>query len=101
MKAAKFVVAQHNSEGRLILTVCDSSVHGKKLEDGGIMLDLSSKFYEGEEKDTAAVERLMLQAYTIHAVGKNAVATVIKAGLATRENVKTVAEVPHVQVLVL
>lgn len=96
-----FVVAQHNSEGRLILTVCDSDIHGKKLEDKDAVLDLSSKFYGGEEKDEAEVEKLMLQAYTIHAAGKNAVAAVIKLGLAARENVKTVAGVPHVQVLAL
>ncbi len=96
-----FVVAQHHSEGRLILAVCDKSVHGKRLEDGEAVLDLSSKFYHGEEKDAAAIEKLMLQAYTIHAVGKNAVAAVIKLRLATRDDTKTVAGVPHVQVLML
>ena len=97
----KFIVAQHNSEGRLILTVCDSSVHGKKLEEKGAVLDLGSKFYGGQEKDAASVEKLMQKAYTIHAVGKNSVATGIKLGLATKEDIKTVSGVPHVQVLVI
>ena len=96
-----FIAAQHHSEGRLILAVCDKSSHGKKLEDRGTVLDLSSKFYQGEEKDAATIEKLMLQAYMIHAVGKNAVATAVKLGLAAKEDVKTVAGVPHVQVLVL
>lgn len=101
MHAGKFVVAKHNSEGRLILAVCDSSVHGKKLEDGNAVLDLSSRFYRGEEKDKSAVEKLMRKAYTIHAAGKNAVAIAAKLGLAAKEDAKTVAGVPHVQVLVL
>ena len=94
-----FIVAQHNSEGRLILTVCDGNVHGKKLEEKGVWLDLSSKFYSGQKKGAAAVEKLMLKAYTIHAVGKNSVAVAVKLGLASKEDTKTVAGVPHVLML--
>ena len=101
MKPGKFVVAQHASEGRLILAVCDSSVHGKKHEEEGAVLDLSSKFYQGEEKDAAAVEKLMLKAYSIHAVGKDSIAVAIKLGLTAKEDIKTVAGVPHVQVLMM
>lgn len=101
MKSAKFVVAQHTTEGRLILTVCDADVHGKKLEGINTVLDLSSKFYSGHEEEAAAVEKLMPQAYTIHAVGKNAVAVVVKLGLAAKEDAGTVAGVPHIQVLML
>ena len=96
-----FVVAQHASEGRLILAVCDGNIHGKKLEEKGAVLDLSSKFYSGQKKDAASVEKLMLKAYTIHAVGKNSVAAVIKLGFAAKEDTKAVAGVPHVQVLML
>lgn len=96
-----FVVAQHISEGRLILTVCDSSVHGKRLEDGNSVLDLGSRFYSGEEKDKGAVEKLMRKAYTVHAVGKNSVAVAIGLGLATKEETGAVTGVPHVQVLTL
>ncbi len=97
----KFIVAQHHSEGRLILAVCDKSAHGKRLEEKGIVLDLSSKFYHGEEKDAATAEKLMLRAYMLHAIGKGAVGAVIKLGLATKGETKEVAGVPHVQVLML
>ena len=94
-----FVVAQHASEGRLILTVCDGNVHGKKLEEKGFVLDLSSKFYHGEEKDATAIEKLMLRAYIIHAIGKNAVAIATKLGLAGKNDAKTIAGIRHAQVL--
>ena len=94
-----FVVAKHISEGKLILAVCDADAHGKKFKSGKVMLDLSARFYQGQEKDAAAVEKLMLQAYTIHAVGKNAVAIAIKLGLAGKNDAKTVAGIRHVQVL--
>ena len=94
-----FIVAQHSSEGRLILAVCDSDIHGKKFEEKGVVLDLSSKFYHGEEKDATAIEKLMLRAYIIHAIGKNAVAIATKLGLAGKNDAKTIAGIRHVQVL--
>ena len=94
-----FVVAQHASEGRLILTVCDGNVHGKRFEDANAVLDLSSKFYSGGEKNAEETARLMEKAYVINAAGKESVKIVIKAGLAEKEAVKTIKGVPHVQVL--
>ncbi|MBI2550009.1 DUF424 family protein [Candidatus Woesearchaeota archaeon] len=96
-----FIVAQHNSEGRLILAVCDKEVHSRKYEEGDAILDLGSKFYSGEEKDEEAVEKLMLRSYTINAAGKNSVAVAVKLGLAAKEDIKTIAGVPHVQVLMM
>lgn len=96
-----FIVAQHNAEGRLILAVCDADIHGKKFESGDAVLNLSAKFYDGKQKDAAAVEKLMMQSYTINIAGKNAVAIAIKLGLTAKEDVKTIAGVPHVQILML
>ncbi len=101
MATANYVVAQHVSEGRLILTVCDSGVHGRRFEDGKAVLDLGSKFYCGNGKDADAVEKLMRKAYTIHAVGKDSVAIAVKLGFATKEDTKTVEGVQHVLVLAL
>lgn len=98
---AGFIVAQHNAEGRLILAVCDADVHGRKFEEGEAVLDLGTRFYSGQEKDAAGVEKLMLKAYTIHVVGKAAVAVAIKLGLGAKEDAKTVAGVPHVQILMI
>lgn len=101
MTKETFVVAQHMSEGRLLLAVCDSSIHGKKFEDHKMVLDLGSKFYSGNEKDAKATSDLMLKAYIINAVGKGAVALAIKLGLAAKENAKNVSGVPHMQVLIV
>ena len=94
-----FVVAKHNSDGKLILAVCDSSLRGKKFEDANAILDLGSKFYQGEEKDAEQTAELMMKAYIINAAGKEAVALVVKLGLATTDDMKKIAGVEHVQVL--
>ncbi len=96
-----FIVAEHNSQGRLILAVCDSDIHGKRFDDGKAVLDLASKYFSGEKKDADAVEKLMLRAYAIHAVGKKSVAVAVKIGLAGKGGAKSVSGVPHVQVLMV
>ena len=92
-------MARRASEGKLILAVCDKSIHGKKFEDDKTILDLGSKFYDGEEKDAKQTSDLMEKAYIINAAGKEAVKLVMKLGLATISDVKKIADVEHVQVL--
>ncbi len=96
-----FVVANHISDGRSVLAICDSAIHGRKFEDGKMVLDLGSRFYHGEEKDAKEAADLMEKAYIINAAGEEAVALAIKLGLAAKENVKSVSGVPHVQVLMM
>ena len=99
MSVKKFVVAAHNSEGRLVLAVCDKEIHGKRFEENAVILDLSSKFFNGSEKETEEVEKLMMQSYTVNAVGKDSVNVVLKLGLASNLDIKKVAGTPHIQVL--
>ena len=63
--------------------------------------DGETKFYSGKVEDASAVEKLMLKAYTIHAVGKNAIAIALTLGLTSKEDTKKVSGVPHVQALML
>ena len=96
-----FVVAEHASEGRLILAVCDLAIHGKRFEEGDRLLDLSSHFYKGNQRDEPAVTNLMLKAYMIHVIGKDAVEIAVKLGLASKNDALTVQGVPHIEILLL
>ena len=99
MSTPLFIVARRASEGKLILAVCDKSIHGKKFEDDNTILDLGSKFYNGEENDAKRASELMEKAYIINAAGKEAVKLVVKLGLAAAADVKKIAGIEHVQVL--
>lgn len=98
---AKFIVTRHISEGRAVVAVCDAGVHGKRFEDGktGLVLDLGSRFYKGEEKNAEETTTEMEKAYIINAAGKESVALALKLKLAAKENIKLFSGVPHVQVL--
>ena len=44
------VKVHKNTEGQILLAICDDDLIGKKFEEGNLQLDLSSDFYKGEEK---------------------------------------------------
>jgi hypothetical protein len=97
----QFIVAIHLSNGRVIAAVCDSGIHGKKFEENGIVLDLSSSFFKGQEKSSADTAAIMEKAYMINAAGIESVNLAIKLGLAEAKDVKKIAAIPHLQVLKL
>ena len=48
MRTELFIVAQHNSEGRQILAVCDGNVNGKRLEKNDAVLEAGIEPHKNE-----------------------------------------------------
>ncbi|MFH1399664.1 MAG: DUF424 family protein [Candidatus Woesearchaeota archaeon] len=80
---------------RLILVLCDVSVHGKKIEDGNLQLDLSSDFYKGEESNGSDIIKLFDKAYIVHAVGKQSVALCVEHNVLERDKIRTIKGIPY------
>lgn len=95
------IVKKHVNEGRLILAVCDSDILGKKFEDEICVLDLSSKFYDGDETEKEKVQELMLQAYIVNLAGKKSLAVAQELDLLDEIGIIYVEGIPHAQLLVI
>lgn len=95
------IVKIHARGKRRIVAVCDSSILGRKFEQGKLILDLQSEFYRGEEKSPAEALKIMQRADVVNIVGKDSVALAIKNNLVAEGNTIIVADVPHAQVLFL
>ena len=91
------IVKVHKKEDRTVVAVCDSSLIGKKLEDGLIVLDLSSEFYNGDEQEEKAVGDLIRNADTINLVGVHAIKLGIDEGVVEKEQVRKVKGIPYAQ----
>ena len=92
------IVKKHVSrDGQLLLAICDSSLKGKKFAEKEIQLDLSSKFYDGEEMKEEDIVKLFKVAYIVNLVGEESVKLGIKKGIIDKENVIEVCKVPHAQ----
>jgi len=90
-----------NHENKIVVAVCDSELLGKKYEEDNKQLDLTSDFYQGEEKEDVAIGDLMRNADSVNLVGEKAVKLAIDEEIIDEEHVKKIAGIPYAQIAVL
>ena len=98
----KMIIAKihQNQEGQKVLALCDKELLGKKFEQGNRQLDLTSSFYQGEEKTEAEIEQLIKEAYIINLVGEESLNLIKKLNLAP-ENIITIQGIPHAEIVLV
>lgn len=90
----------HMSGENKILAVCDSSIMGKKLEEGNLALDVKREFYGGE-KIGNGVAMLFQNTNIINIVGDDAISLAVKEGWISKKNILKIKGIPHAQIIVL
>lgn len=88
-----------DSENGIIVAVCDEELIGKVFSDGEKQLDLTSGFYEGQQKSEQEICDLMRNAYILNLVGEKACQLAKNEGLLEDKEIMTVKNVPHAQIL--
>ena len=86
-------------DNKKIVAVCDSNLIGKKLEEKNLQLDLTSRFYSGEEKAEKDIIKLFHEAYIVNLVGNDSVNLGLKLGIVSNSNIIYIKKVPHAQVI--
>lgn len=88
---------------RDIVAICDSSILGKKFEQGNFQLELKESFYKGEEvQEERAIEIMRSMAAedaTFNIVGQKSVEAALKAGIISRESIGKIQGIPFALVL--
>ena len=88
---------------RDVVAVCDSSILGKKFEQGDFQLDIKESFYKGEEvaKERAIeiIKDMAREDATFNIAGKEAVAMAIEAGIISQDSVGIIQGIPFALVL--
>ena len=96
------IVKEHKTrDGRLMLAVCDSELKGKKFYEGELQLDLSSDFYNGEEKPEEFIVELFKMAYIVNLAGEKAVSLGIKEKIIEKDHIIKVDGIPHAQCVIV
>jgi hypothetical protein len=89
---------------RIVVAVCDSEIAGKRFEEGIKILDIRENFYKGDEKEEKDVIEMMndlaMEDATFNIVGEKSVQAALKAGIISREGIKTVSGIPFALVLI-
>lgn len=89
----------NDGSGRKMVSVCDDDLLGKKFEEKGLVLDLTSNFYKGEQKTEEKAAEIIKCAHTANFVGKKSVDLGIKIGIINKKKVIKVKGVLHAQAL--
>ena len=96
------IIKSHKSpDGKIVAAVCDTELKGKKFEEGKLQLDLTSNFFDGEEKDELTVGDTIRNADSVNLVGEKSVEIGIKEGVIEKEHVKKIAGIPYAQAIII
>ena len=93
------IVKKHTNKNQLLLAACDTNLLGKQFEENELVLDLSSDFYNGTEMNESDFLNLIKKTYILNAVGEKTIELLLKNNMITKEIIKKISNVPHVQVL--
>lgn len=85
----------HDAGDREVIALCDKELIGKKFENDVVSLDLSSKFYDGEDLGKEEVIEILKGSKNINIVGKESVKVAIEAGVIDEYNVRKVEGIPY------
>lgn len=82
------------------MALCDKNILGKKFEEGNQQLDLTTDFYQGEEKSEEEIEQLIKDVYIINLVGRESLHLIEKLKLGP-ERIITVQNIPHAEIVLV
>ncbi len=92
----------HNSY-RNVVAICDSSILGKKFEQGKKQLHIKKGFFGGDEinekKLIKKIKTLDKEDATFNIAGENSIQAAIKAKIINKKGVKKIQNIPFALVL--
>lgn len=89
--AGKILIKIHE---RGVVAVCDSSLLGKTLDEGELHLEISGKFFKGEERTGEYIIGILKCTGNATIVGKYSIELAVKNGIVEEKCVKKIGSVP-------
>ncbi|MBT4446211.1 DUF424 family protein [archaeon] len=93
-----FMVAVHSSPNGSVLVITDTEIIGQKFETEKLQLDLTKKFYLGEEMSADLIAEKINGCNTAHVTGVRAVAFVRSLDFIGEGKVLEIQGIPHAEV---
>lgn len=94
-----YIVAKKQSQFGLLVVITDSDIIGKKFEEERLQLDLTKKFYQGEQMNKEEVKKIVITARHLHLTGKGVVAIVVEMDLVNPKKIIFIDKVPHAEIM--
>ncbi len=92
-------IKKYDTEGHIIVAVCDRNIIGKKFREGKLVLKLDSSFYKGDEANEIDVKDALLSATIANIAGEKAIACAVECGCIDPDAVIFIEGIPHAQMI--
>lgn len=97
------LVAKVHNSYRVVVALCDADLIGKRFEQDIRELDIRASFFKDQEMNTeqaiALLKEYIKEDATFNIVGRHAVHAAEQAGIITKEDTDTIANIPFALIL--
>jgi hypothetical protein len=90
---------KYDTEGQIMIAVCDMNILGKKFREGKLVLKLDSSFYKGDEANETEVKDALSSATIANIAGEKAIACAVECGCIDPDAVIFIEGIPHAQMI--
>ncbi len=90
---------KYDTDGKLIVAVCDTDILGKKFKEGKLVLKLEESFYKGEEVCENEVKDALSCAHIANIAGEKSIACAVECGCVDPDTVIFIDGIPHAQMV--
>lgn len=90
---------KYDTDGKLIVAVCDTEILGKKFKEGKLVLKIEENFYKGEEVCENEVKEALSCANIANITGERAIACAVECGCIDPDVVIFIDGIPHAQMV--
>ncbi len=92
-------IKKYETDGHLVVAVCDEDILGKKFVEGNLMLKLDECFYKGEKGSSDDVKDALLCATIANIAGTRSIACAVECGCIDPDTVIYIDGIPHAQMV--
>lgn len=90
---------KYDTEGQIIVAVCDKNIIGKKFKEGELTLKLEESFYKGNEVCDKDVKEALSFATIANIAGEKSIACAVECGCIDPETIIFIDGIPHAQMV--
>ena len=90
---------QYDTEGQILVAVCDKEIIGKKFREGELKLTLETGFYKGADASENEVREALSCATIANIAGEKSIACAVECGCVDPDTVIFIEGIPHAQMV--
>lgn len=92
---------KYDTDGKVIVAVCDRDILGKKFKEGNLVLKLEESFYKGREVCEDEIKEALGCASIANIAGERSIACAVSCGCIDPDTVIYIDGIPHAQMVQL